>query len=95
MTDKPSRVLRKSEVLARAGFANDMALWRAELNDNFPRRFRLTPSGRAVGWIEAEVDAWVKARSEQRLVVGKIEGQSERLNARKRGKAAPAPASTA
>jgi prophage regulatory protein len=28
----------------------------------FPKPFKLIPGGRAVGWLEADVDAWVLAR---------------------------------
>ncbi len=28
----------------------------------FPRPFKLVPGGRAVGWLQADVDAWVLGR---------------------------------
>ena len=30
----------------------------------FPKPFQLIPGGRAVGWIEVDVDSWVIARKE-------------------------------
>jgi prophage regulatory protein len=30
----------------------------------FPRPFAIVPNGRAVGWLEHQVDAWILARSE-------------------------------
>jgi prophage regulatory protein len=30
----------------------------------FPKPFPLVPGGRAVGWIEADVDAWIMSRKE-------------------------------
>jgi prophage regulatory protein len=31
----------------------------------FPKPFVIVPKGRAVGWLEADVDAWIKTRSQQ------------------------------
>lgn len=30
----------------------------------FPKPFTLIPGGRAVGWLEADVDAWITSRKE-------------------------------
>ncbi|MDA9967204.1 AlpA family phage regulatory protein [bacterium] len=30
----------------------------------FPKPFKLTPGGRAAGWQETEIDAWITARVE-------------------------------
>ena len=31
----------------------------------FPKPFVIVPEGRAVGWLDADVDAWIKTRSQQ------------------------------
>ncbi len=41
-----------------------MHIDRLEKAGKFPRRVKI--SDRAVGWIEAEIDAWQKAKADQR-----------------------------
>ena len=55
-----SKILRKPEVRARTGLS-DTTIWRLERDGDFPQRLRLTDAG-AVGWREAEVDAWARER---------------------------------
>lgn len=31
----------------------------------FPKPFLIVPEGRSVGWLEADVDTWIKMRSQQ------------------------------
>ena len=57
------QILRKDEVAERVGYSA-MHLWRLEKAGKFPRRVQLGP--RRVGWVEAEVDAWIKARAAER-----------------------------
>jgi len=58
----PFRILRAKQVLERVGFS------RAQLyvlmgEGLFPKNFSLSgPSGRAVGWLESEVDGWIASR---------------------------------
>lgn len=33
-------------------------------NGQFPKPFVIVPGGRAVGWLESDVDEWILARSE-------------------------------
>jgi len=33
----------------------------------FPRPFTIVPGGRAVGWLEADVDAWILARRAEQV----------------------------
>ncbi len=51
------RILRKHEVLHRVGLSG-MEIWRREKADQFPRRVKLGPN--SVGWVEAEIDAYLE-----------------------------------
>ena len=53
------RVLRLSQVLARTGLSRS-TLYELVAEGSFPGPIRI--SGRATGWIEAEVDAWIRRR---------------------------------
>jgi prophage regulatory protein len=61
------RILRISETEARTGYC-DRHLRDLEAQGLFPKRFPLNPNGkgRAVGHLESEVDAWIKARAASR-----------------------------
>ena len=55
------RVIRPSEArdrvgVSRAKFADMIA------KGQFPRPFTIIPGGRAVGWLEKDVDAWIMDR---------------------------------
>ncbi len=54
------KILRKNEVMKRVGYSGEH-LWRLEKQGNFPRRIELQPGG-AVGWLEHEVEQWIRAR---------------------------------
>lgn len=53
------RVLRKPELEHRTGWSG-MQIWREEKAGRFPKRIVLGPN--SVGWIEEEVDDWIRAR---------------------------------
>ncbi len=55
----PIRILRLPEVLARTGLSRSTVYMRLELG-RFPKPISL--GGRAVGWIESEIDAWIRER---------------------------------
>lgn len=55
--------IRRKAVLQRTGLPAS-TLYELINRDAFPRPVQL--STRAVGWIEAEVDAWMRERIEQR-----------------------------
>lgn len=55
------RVVRPSEArnrvgVSRAKFADMIA------KGQFPKPFTIIPGGRAIGWLEADVDAWIVQR---------------------------------
>ena len=57
------RILRLPAVKARTGLGRS-TLYDAMARGDFPQPMKL--GLRAVGWIEAEVDAWAEARKAQR-----------------------------
>ncbi len=66
------KILRKPEVIERIGVSGQ-TLWRLRrLPESDPRRFptpvQLGPN--SVGWIEAEVEAWLEARAAERSLGG-------------------------
>ncbi len=58
-TNPPTRFLRRPEVTARTGLARSTIKVRMR-EGHFPRPVSL--GSRAVGWIEAEVDEWIRQR---------------------------------
>jgi prophage regulatory protein len=57
--------LRRPKVLEITGWSTSTLYLKME-RGLFPRQINLDPEGRAVGWLEDEVDAWQKARIEAR-----------------------------
>ncbi len=60
--DNPVRIVRPDEVqirlgVSRAKFADMVA------KGQFPKPFTIIPGGRAVGWLESDVKAWIMQRS--------------------------------
>ena len=55
--DAPERVLRLPRVQARTGLSRSTIHVRVA-NGSFPQPIRL--GARAVGWLESEVDAWIR-----------------------------------
>ena len=58
-TQAPERFLRLPEVMARTGLSRSTIYVRLD-EGRFPRPVSL--GSRAVGWIEAEVDEWMRER---------------------------------
>ena len=57
------RFLRAPEVCERVGLSR-MQLWRLERDGKFPKRVQISTN--SVGWVGAEVDAWLNERIERR-----------------------------
>jgi prophage regulatory protein len=55
------RILRMRE-LSRRLQLSPSRLYALIAEGRFLRPFQLVPGGRAVGWLECEVDAWLRAR---------------------------------
>lgn len=62
------RVLRTPDVQNKTGYC-ERQLRELEARGEFPRRFQLSPGGRAIGWLEQEVDSWIEARAASRQQV--------------------------
>lgn len=63
------RVYRTPDVTRLTGYSV-FHLWRLERAGRFPRRFKLNGDGGArgaVGWVQAEVDEWLKQRAASRF----------------------------
>lgn len=59
-------MIRKPELIAKVGL-RDRAIRELEYAGEFPRRVLLNPNGgRAVAWVEDEVDAFLRKRAEAR-----------------------------
>lgn len=60
------RIIRLQEATGKTGYSNRQLLI-LEGEGKFPKRFQLNPpNGRAVGWLENEVDAWIEERAAAR-----------------------------
>lgn len=60
-TTTGKRLLKRPEVREKTSLS-DSELYRQIAAGAFPRPIRLTPNGRAVAWLESEVDAWIESR---------------------------------
>jgi prophage regulatory protein len=60
-----SRILRLPDVINRTLLRRTM-IYQLEALGDFPTKLKL--GCRAVGWVESEVDAWLKARANSRRV---------------------------
>jgi len=62
------RFLRLPEVMRRVGYSRP-SIYRKIDNTEFPAPVSL--GGRAVAWLESEIDAWIESRVKTRPVVRK------------------------
>ncbi len=53
------RLVRSSEVVKKVGLSR-VTIWRMEREGTFPKRRQIGPG--SVGWLEHEVDEWIKSR---------------------------------
>ncbi len=60
-------VLRLPQVCKKVGLKPD-SIYKGVREKWFPAPFPLTPSGRAMGWYEHEIDAYLQQRAEGREV---------------------------
>jgi len=57
------RTLRMKDLPSKVGF-QPSTIYGLIAQGKFPKPFKLTPGGRAAGWQETEIDAWITARVE-------------------------------
>jgi len=58
-------ILRRKAVEARTGLGRSH-IYQLSKDGRFPRPIPLSPDGRAVGWLESEIEAWLDARIAER-----------------------------
>ncbi len=59
------RILRRRRVEEKTGLGRS-AIYEGIKEGWFPRQVPLGPSGKAVGWLEDEIDNWIASRVAQR-----------------------------
>lgn len=57
------RILRKPQVQDKVG-KSDATIYREEMAGRFPKRIKL--GANSVGWLESEVDEWIKEKAAAR-----------------------------
>jgi prophage regulatory protein len=60
-SNEHERFVRENECADRSGLSRSTR-WRLEKKDKFPKRRRLSEN--TVGWLESEIDIWMKGRVE-------------------------------
>ena len=58
-----AKLLRFPGVQVKTGGLSRTTIWRLERDGQFPKRRLLT--GKIVAWDEAEIDEWIKSRSQE------------------------------
>lgn len=58
-TTNPTRIITRKELANRVPYST-VQIWRLEKTGNFPRRIKLGPN--RVGWVEDEIEAWLRKR---------------------------------
>ena len=61
------QILREKEIIKVIGLSRT-TIWRKEKAGTFPRRVKLGPDGRAVGWLRSSIEEWLRSLEEQRTV---------------------------
>lgn len=62
---QPPRLLRLPEVKSRIGLRTTQIYEYMERGD-FPKSVKPCPSGRAIAWLEFEINEWILARAAER-----------------------------
>ena len=57
------RTLRMKDLPSKVGF-QPSTIYGLIAQGQFPKPYKLAPGGRAAGWQETEIDAWITARVE-------------------------------
>ena len=61
-TTGTARVLRMKDLPPKVGF-QPSTLYELISSGGFPAPFKLVPGGRAAGWLESTIDAWLAERA--------------------------------
>ncbi len=62
-TETPTKIITQKELASRVPYS-PVQIWRLEKAGTFPRRIQLGPN--RIGWVEAEVEAWLRKRLDER-----------------------------
>ena len=58
--DPPKRLLLSKALRAKLGGVRSETIWRWTKERDFPKPIKLNPTGRLLGWVEAEVEQWLE-----------------------------------
>jgi prophage regulatory protein len=64
ITTGRQRILRMPELVEKVGLKTS-TIYAAINQNDFPSPVRLFPNGRAIGWLESEIDTWILQRKEK------------------------------
>jgi len=56
------RTLRMSELPEKVGYKTS-TIYGLVAQGKFPKPFKLTPGGRAAGWLESTIDDWIREQA--------------------------------
>ncbi len=62
MTNSQDRIINLKEVQELSGGYSRSSIWRLEQAGQFPKRIKLTPNGRKVGWKLSAITEWINTR---------------------------------
>ena len=60
--DTHNRVLRMKDLSQKISL-QPSTIYELIVDGKFPNSFKIVPGGRASGWLESTIDAWLEARS--------------------------------
>lgn len=86
------RLMRMSEVLSLTGIKSRSTVYELQASGDFPQAVRLT--GKAIGFVEAEVHGWIRSRIEARPAPGSQSAPADQPTHR-RGRLPVSPATMA
>ena len=55
------KILKVKDITEITGL-NRVTIWRMENRGEFPQRMKLSDSGRSVGWLKSDIEAWLQSR---------------------------------
>ena len=78
------RIIRMNEVVAKVRLApSTIYELQTSTPPKFPKSFKIVEGGRAAGWLESEIDAWVEQRSNERSAPTNLQKSPSTSNAQK------------
>lgn len=64
--DEVVRTLRMSELPKKVGYKTS-TIYGLIAKGKFPKPFKLTPGGRAAGWLESTIDNWIREQASSKF----------------------------